>query len=257
MGNAVLLAGCKQAALRHHCCCDKPVERAANEEKQVALEGISTFQGTEEEEVLRCNAFPLAAAPLNVLGGNRVPPWKVTDARGKQFDKTPDWLVDSLQFVSTERSFPDGSLYIGQLLGQLREGRGVLRDGAGGEYEGFWHEDKFHGSGRQLWKDGRCFEGQFLQGRFVGLGRFNWTTPGGALTYDGEYSDDRKHGQGKLMWPDGRSYDGGWLSGRKHDRGESRTQLGDVKVGYWAEDRLIRWETQVSEEEDVNIMLRT
>mmetsp|Transcript_49105 Transcript_49105/g.140913 ORF Transcript_49105/g.140913 Transcript_49105/m.140913 type:complete len:85 (-) Transcript_49105:73-327(-) len=79
----------------------------------------------------------------------------------------------------------------------------------------------------------------------------------GALTYDGDYSDDRKHGQGKLMWPDARSYDGGWLSGRKHGRGESRTQLGDVKVGYWAEDRLIRWETQASEEEDVNIMLRT
>jgi len=41
-----------------------------------------------------------------------------------------------------------------------------------------------HGKGRYTWKDGRA--------------------------YEGEYVDDKKHGFGVYTWPDGRRYEGEW-----------------------------------------------
>lgn len=45
-----------------------------------------------------------------------------------------------------------------------------------------------HGFGIYAWKDGR--------------------------KYEGEYLNDKKHGQGTYTWADGRKYTGGWKSGK-------------------------------------------
>ena len=50
------------------------------------------------------------------------------------------------------------------------------------------------------WTDGRCYEGQFRDGK--------------------------KHGEGKLSWPDGRSYTGQWDTGRQHGVGITVTAKG-------------------------------
>jgi hypothetical protein len=44
-----------------------------------------------------------------------------------------------------------------------------------------------HGKGKYTWKDGRFFEGEYL--------------------------NDKKHGQGLYRWVDSKVYEGGWTDG--------------------------------------------
>lgn len=151
--------------------------------------------------------------------------------------------------------YPDGSTFTGCLRNGLRHGPGVFRSHTE-IYEGEWQDDVQHGAGRQIWNDGRCYEGQYVKGHFSGKGKMVWKTPKGDMCYQGEYLDDLKHGMGKFTWPDGRCYDGEWLCGKRHGRGAYTTSRGDYRIGYWSEDRFIRWEQNSCEQDSLNRMLR-
>lgn len=140
-----------------------------------------------------------------------------------------------------EKSYTDGSVYRGQVLGGKRHGHGLQQSEAT-TYEGQWKADHQHGEGRQTWPDGRVYEGQFDLGRFSGQGRMVWQTPKGMLIYEGQYQDDLKHGHGKFVWVDGRTYDGEWVLGKRHGRGIYRNARGESKVGYWLKDKFDHWE---------------
>jgi len=51
-----------------------------------------------------------------------------------------------------------------------------------------WRDNNMHGKGIYTWKDGR--------------------------KYEGEYLNDRKHGFGIYTWQDGRQYEGYWYNGK-------------------------------------------
>lgn len=167
-----------------------------------------------------------------------------------------DWSPSSEGALETrELQYADGSTYAGQTRNGLKEGHGVFTS-AIEKYEGKWHEDKQHGHGLQTWSDGRFYEGQFHRGKFSGHGRMVWQNPVGPMVYEGEYADDQKHGVGELQWPDGRVYNGEWRRGRRHGRGAYRTAQGEQRIGYWSDDRFLRWETVQSEQDNVNHLLR-
>jgi len=151
--------------------------------------------------------------------------------------------------------YGDGSAYCGQTSDGQRHGEGVYKCGTE-QYEGQWLYDRQHGTGRQLWSDGRSYTGQYDCGRFSGRGRMIWQTEKGMMVYEGEYMDDMKHGCGRFGWPDGRVYTGEWHRGKRHGRGSYKTARGEHKVGHWMNDRFLRWEAPQLDEDDANIMLR-
>merc|ERR1719336_3210324 len=102
---------------------------------------------------------------------------------------------EGTQLTDETVNYADGSVYMGQVLNQQREGRGIYKCGSD-LYEGEWHNDKQHGAGCQTWSDGRSYEGQFQFGRFGGKGRMAWSTAKGTMIYEGEYMGDVKHGIG-------------------------------------------------------------
>lgn len=143
--------------------------------------------------------------------------------------------------------YEDGSKYTGQIVDGLRQGHGI-RECATGSYEGQWQADQQHGRGKQVWTDGRTFEGEFVHGKFDGFGKMVWHTQKGLLIYEGQYKADLKHGSGKFAWGDGRVYDGEWNRGMRHGRGKYTNAANQEKVGYWVEDKFDRWESPANNE---------
>jgi hypothetical protein len=55
----------------------------------------------------------------------------------------------------------DGSQYVGQTVGGLREGYGVQTWPNGSRYEGYWSNDLRNGTGLFVWPDGRYYYGKW------------------------------------------------------------------------------------------------
>lgn len=72
-----------------------------------------------------------------------------------------------------------------------------------------------HGQGVYTWKDGR--------------------------RYEGEYLDDKKHGFGTYFWADGRKYEGNWAFGKQHGKGRYTVADGSSRVGVWENGKRTQW----------------
>jgi len=160
-----------------------------------------------------------------------------------------------------ERTYPDGSVYTGQLLGDKRHGQGRciypagelgcdVYDGSwiddrahgsgmytsyqGARYFGEWADDHRHGIGSESYADGSSFHGRYELGVKHGEGRMVWTD--GAV-YTGLFEADAFHGHGELTTADGNHYVGGWRNGKMHGHGRYAWADGRVYEGAYAEDR--------------------
>mmetsp|Transcript_24460 Transcript_24460/g.41420 ORF Transcript_24460/g.41420 Transcript_24460/m.41420 type:complete len:104 (+) Transcript_24460:114-425(+) len=92
-----------------------------------------------------------------------------------------------------------------------------------------------YGFGKQVYKDGKVYEGDFVEDRMCGSGSI--TYPSGE-SYHGGMKDGMKSGMGTLITDDGDCvYRGMFKLGKKHGRGE-QTYLssGDCFVGEWVWD---------------------
>ena len=95
-------------------------------------------------------------------------------------------------------------------------------------------------------KYGTLYEGQLLQGKYHGKGRF--LLPGGA-GYSGDYVEGEKHGRGRYAWPDGTSYFGEYQHDRRHGKGKMFAPPHPLGVGgpprciddgYWRHAKEVR-----------------
>ena len=71
------------------------------------------------------------------------------------------WLLKCLK---------NGSKYIGHFENGQRHGSGrqtFEKESELDYYEGEWKEDKKSGQGKQVWKNGKVFEGKFKNGEMV------------------------------------------------------------------------------------------
>ena len=97
--------------------------------------------------------------------------------------------------------YPDGSVYVGEWLNNLPNGKGKLESlkvsGKEEFYEGDWKAGQMSGVGHQKWADGTTYKGGFLSGKKDGHGVFSW--PDGNL-YEGSYKNDLREGFGKFKW---------------------------------------------------------
>ncbi len=58
--------------------------------------------------------------------------------------------------------------------------------------------------------------------------------------YEGEFKDDMQHGYGKMSWKqEGAAYEGYWEQGRQKGLGKMTYASGEVKEGYFIDNKII------------------
>ena len=114
-------------------------------------------------------------------------------------------------------NFVDRTVYIGNVVNNLKEKKGILEFCDGTKYDGEFKNDKFDGEGILIFPDGRKYEGQFKDNKIKGKGKFTWSD---GKVYEGEYEDFMKNGNGKYFWDDNKYYDGQWINNKQHGKGK-------------------------------------
>lgn len=95
----------------------------------------------------------------------------------------------------------NGDLYTGDIVKELREGKGFMKYVNGAVYNGEWKNNAFEGEGEFTAADGVKSTGEWRNGKRHGSIITNW--PDGKR-FEGQYEDDKKHGLGIYYMPDGK-----------------------------------------------------
>ena len=107
----------------------------------------------------------------------------------------------------------NGERYIGQLINDKKEGKGIIYYNNGNKYEGDFKNDKFEGKGiyyynNEPWKE---YEGEWKNDQREGKGVYYYNN---GDKYDGDWKNNLKDGKGKFYynnepWKDDK-YEGEW-----------------------------------------------
>jgi hypothetical protein len=97
-------------------------------------------------------------------------------------------------------------------------------------YVGEWRDNKRHGQGTCIWRNGETYVGEWRDDQRHGHGTCTWSD---GKTYVGEWQGDKRHGEGTCTWGDGRTYVGEWRDGRQHGLGTETRSDGEKYVGEW------------------------
>jgi hypothetical protein len=137
-------------------------------------------------------------------------------------------------------TYPDGSIYSGEIDNDLPNGNGLRQFGdgtkyegnfAGGHFHGFgkifisdgtiregvWYNDKLNGRGKETFKDGTTFEGTFIDDERQLKGVYKY---GNGNIYEGDFLDGKFDGLGKLTFKAGGFYEGEWLNDQRDGKGK-------------------------------------
>uniref|UniRef100_A0A7S0N237 Uncharacterized protein n=2 Tax=Pyramimonas obovata TaxID=1411642 RepID=A0A7S0N237_9CHLO len=130
--------------------------------------------------------------------------------------------------------YDDGAVYLGQWVGGIRVGLGVMQFPDGSKYEGEFEGDFIQGMGKYTYVSNNTYVGQYKRGKRDGLGRYKWTNSG--QLYNGLWEDDRRSGAGTHFWDDNALYQGKWIMGLQEFNGvfdwpDGRRYIGEVKNG--------------------------
>ena len=89
--------------------------------------------------------------------------------------------------------------------------------------------------GRQSFKNGNAYAGEFKNGTAHGYGTYRWKS---GAKYEGQYRLGKKHGAGKYSFVDGSSYIGGYRDGKRHGQGVYTFANGARDVGEFKNGKL-------------------
>jgi hypothetical protein len=98
------------------------------------------------------------------------------------------------------------------------------------QYEGFWEHGIPHGFGRLFMENGDTYEGNLVQGKRQGRGKYKWKDE---RHYKGMWSNDTRHGTGVFLYPNNDMYEGEFVSGKRQGQGRFVFCDGSVYVGEW------------------------
>ncbi|CDJ58175.1 MORN repeat-containing protein, putative [Eimeria maxima] len=180
-------------------------------------------------------------------------------AFGVEYDGS--WVNDERHGHGVLDHEPMGYLYVGQWQHNKKSGEGHLYSRKE-RYWGNFVDNKYHGRGRYVQRDGLEYEGEFARGRFEGLGKLSLSRDEGintsgdcrkgvvirgsfeggkvtgvvnavyadGKTYTGELSPETllPEGGGSMLYRDSCLYDGQWRSGMRHGAGVLTIPVGVV-----------------------------
>lgn len=85
----------------------------------------------------------------------------------------PSWMTWALDnCINPTFKYYKQGFYFGELLNDLRHGKGVLLYMRRSLYAGEWQNDKKHGLGNEIFSNGNKFEGSYVNGKPEGFGIF-------------------------------------------------------------------------------------
>jgi hypothetical protein len=133
-------------------------------------------------------------------------------------------------------TYPKGeNIYIGEVSPlDKKEGYGKMFYMNRDVYEGHWANDKTHGLGLYVWKDGGKYLGNFHQGQMHGQGKRLYSS---GSVYIGEFAHNKRSGKGMMKFKNGDTYDGEWHDEDMQGRGMYKWASGDYYVGEFKRDK--------------------
>ena len=130
----------------------------------------------------------------------------------------------------------DGTLYTGQVVDSLFNGRGTCIYPDGTVYEGSWKDGMWDGQGTLRYPDGDIYTGHFKQHEKEGEGTYLYAD---GAKYEGEWSHDMFNGKGRLLFSDGGVYEGFWKDDKKHGFGQLTSYDRNKYSGYFYNDEYL------------------
>ena len=97
----------------------------------------------------------------------------------------------------TKITYPDGTIYTGDLKEEFYHGRGTIEWKNGAKYSGYWAFGKKNGKGEYKYPDGTIYVGEWKKNKYAGYGILRWTNNS---SYEGEFLNNKFHGKGTLKW---------------------------------------------------------
>ena len=110
----------------------------------------------------------------------------------------------------------EGTTYIGQYLDGQRHGWGKQIYENGRHYQGMFKYDLPNHKGRLIDEYGGWYEGDWANGKIEGTGIYTHTN---GNKYIGDFKNEMQHGYGEETWTDGSKYEGEFTNGLKHGAG--------------------------------------
>lgn len=151
------------------------------------------------------------------------------------YDRTLDAQFEKNRYTGPFEVLGENSVYVGQMRGDVREGRGMSVFADGNIYEGYFESDRTSIRGRLLFDNGDVFMGEIRDMCMNGQGVYFNNSLGSK--YTGMFVDDAPHGQGREEWEDGTQYEGLFKFGSKEGRGVFRTKEGSIYEGEFRKGR--------------------
>ena len=129
-------------------------------------------------------------------------------------------VVNDLRHGKGRHACANGDTYDGGWRFDKRDGHGTMcfapKPGDGGDdapraarglrYEGAWRDDKANGHGVCEYPDGSRYEGEWRDDQRCGWGRLDAARDG--ESYEGEFDANALHGHGRYVYADGASFEG-------------------------------------------------
>ncbi|MBP3322157.1 MAG: hypothetical protein J6M12_07355 [Clostridia bacterium] len=115
--------------------------------------------------------------------------------------------------------YSEGDVYVGQMDGLQRSGKGEMTYAGGDHYVGDFFADRIHGTGVFTYADGDVYEGSFAGGKKSGQGKYTWVFADGTsgAVYEGAFKNDKRNGYGVFTATDGTVYKGYFVNDRRED----------------------------------------
>ena len=103
--------------------------------------------------------------------------------------------------IQAQVTYPDGSVYVGNLINGIRTGEGVYTWAVGDKYDGDWENDAMSGVGAYTFSSGNLYVGTLADGVRSGAGVFTWYSNDLIVaSYNGEWSNDIMCGNGNYFY---------------------------------------------------------
>tara|TARA_S200002703_G_scaffold160038_1_gene176239 strand:+ start:344 stop:946 length:603 start_codon:yes stop_codon:yes gene_type:complete len=126
------------------------------------------------------------------------------------------------------------AIYTGQYdLENRKHGKGVLVLRNGHTFIGQWEHGKFNGEGGHIWNGNRIFYGQWKEGKADGEGVhkcFNGDK------YIGQFKNNKMHGVGRYTYKNGTEYYGQWEYNKPNGQGILLKKHGNYQ-GEWKDSK--------------------
>jgi hypothetical protein len=151
-------------------------------------------------------------------------------------------------------TYEDGSVYHGEKLNNLRDGKGKFYYSDGGMYDGDWKGGHIDGFGVLFYPNGCiAYQGEWKLDKFHGKGivynenpaqinEFNYRNfeelGEGWVKYEGDFVEDNKEGQGILTLGNGEAFVGSFIGDCVQGKGQFYLRDGRCIQGVWLDNIL-------------------